>query len=115
MIAFLIRWIVNAVALYLTVRFVPGLHILPGTSGYTAALVGVAVLTLINHTIKPVLELLTLPINLLTLGLFTIVILGFSFWLMTKLAYGISADGFTPAVFGSLVFSFLSWLFQLAL
>lgn len=100
-------------ALYATFRFVPGLSIPAGTRGFVDALIGAVVLTLINLTVKPILLILTLPINLLTLGLFTFVIIGVSFWLMTWFTPGMSAAGFVPALIGALIFGFLNWILHL--
>lgn len=111
----LIGWVLNAFVLYLTMSFIPGLHIASGTRGYVDALIGAVVLAVINKVIKPIITILTLPINILTLGLFSFVILGFTFWLMIEVAPGMKADGFLPALLGALVFAILNALLHLVL
>lgn len=109
----LIGWILNTIALYVTMAFVPGLHIAAGTQGYVDALIGALILAVINKIIKPIIMILTLPINLLTLGLFSFIILGFTFWLMTYFAPGLHADGFLPALIGALIFTLLNSILHL--
>ena len=83
------------------------------------ALQGVAgladVLTLINALLRPLLLLLTLPVTLLTLGLFILVVNGLLFWLAGSLLNGFSVDGFWPAALGSLLYSLISTLLTRAL
>lgn len=100
------RWALNALALFFTASVVPGLHL----TGFYAALITVLVLGLVNAFIRPLLVLLTLPINILTLGLFTFVINGFLFWLVSTWVKGFTVDGFLAAFLGALVFSVISWI-----
>lgn len=87
-----IRWFVNALSLYIVANVIPGIAV----RDFGAALVAAVVIGLVNALIKPVLVVLTLPITILTLGLFTFVINA----LLLKLA-GSVTPGFTVASFGS--------------
>lgn len=115
MTALLISLILNGIALFITATYVPGLHIRKGMEGFIDAVIGGAILAVVNAVIRPVLLILTLPINLLTLGLFTFVILGITFWLMTIFTPGIKADGLFPAILGALLFGLLNWLLRMFL
>lgn len=108
MIKLLANWILNAIALYLVSLFVTGVRI----ESFTVALVAVVVIGLINMFIKPILLLLTLPINLLTLGLFTLVINALLLMLAGSITSGFYIDGFWSALLGSLVFTVIRMLFQ---
>lgn len=113
MLNLLVYILINGIGVYVTCSFVPGLHIRKGMEGFWDALLGGLILSIMNWTVKPLLMLLTLPINILTLGLFTFVILGFTFWLMTLFAPGIHADGFGAAILGAIVFTIINWLMHL--
>lgn len=100
----ILRWIVNAVLLMLIPYIVPGIEI----KNFGTALVAALVLAFVNALIKPILILLTLPINLLTLGLFILVINALMFWLVSAIVKGFYISGFWPAFFAALVFSIFS-------
>ncbi len=102
----LLRWLISAVSLMLVTYFVPGIKV---QSFYTA-LIAALVLGLINSLIKPVLIILTLPVNILTLGLFTLIINAFLFWLAATIVKGFGVDGFWPAFWGALTMSIVSWV-----
>jgi putative membrane protein len=74
-----------------------------------AALAAVLVLGLVNALVRPVLVLLTLPVTILTLGLFIFVINGLLFWAVGSFVSGFHVAGFWPGVFGAIVFSLVSW------
>ena len=76
---------------------------------FTAALIAALVLGLINTLIRPVLVLLTLPVTLLTLGLFIFVINGLLFWWVGSFIEGFHVSGFWSGVFGAIVYSLISW------
>ena len=99
-------WLINAVALIAVAYLIPSITV----SSFGAALVAALVLGLINAVVRPVLVLLTLPVTLLTLGLFIFVINGLLFWMVGTWLEGFEVGGFWPAVFGSIVFSLVSWL-----
>ncbi|MBI2844992.1 MAG: phage holin family protein [Chloroflexi bacterium] len=105
---FLIRWIVNGVALWVAAKIIPGITVQNDVALIAAALV----LGLVNALIKPILQLLTLPVIILTLGLFTFVInavmLLLTSWIAGLLGIGFNVDGFLPALLGALVVSIVS-------
>lgn len=101
-----LRWGLNALALYAVTAVVPGIQL----SGAYAAFITVLVLALVNAVIRPLIILLTLPINIITLGLFTLVINGCMFWLVSTVVKGFAVTNFTAAFLGALVFSILSWI-----
>jgi putative membrane protein len=100
----ILRWVINAVLLMLIPYVVPGVAI----KNFWTALVAALVLAFVNALIKPVLILLTLPINLLTLGLFILVINALMFWLVSAVVKGFYISGFWPAFFAALAFSIFS-------
>ncbi len=95
----LLRWLLNAAALLLVAYLVPGVHV----AGFYAALIAALVLGIVNALIRPLLILLTLPITILTLGLFTLVINAFLLWFVSTVVKGFAIDGFVPALLGALV------------
>lgn len=104
----LIRLLINALAILLVAYLVPGVAV---TGFYTALIVAV-VLGLLNLVIKPLIILLTLPINILTLGLFTFVINALLFWFVGTVVKGFSVDGFVPAFLGALILTIAGWVGQ---
>jgi putative membrane protein len=102
----LIGWILNALALLAVAYLLPSIHV----ASIGAALVAALVLGLVNTLIRPVLVILTLPVTVLTLGLFLLVINGLLFWAVGNLLDGFSVGGFWPGVFGALLYSVVSWL-----
>lgn len=103
---FLLRVLVNTVAIYLVAVIVPGI----GVSGLLTALGAGLVLGLINAIVRPVLILLTLPVTLVTLGLFLVVLNAFCLWLTAQLVRGFEVHGVWSALFGALLISVVSWL-----
>jgi putative membrane protein len=103
---FLLRVLVNAVAIYLVAAIVPGISV----SGLLTALGAGLVLGLINAIVRPVLILLTLPVTLVTLGLFLVVLNAFCLWLTAQLVRGFEVHGVWPALFGALLISVVSWI-----
>ncbi|HSA07329.1 MAG TPA: phage holin family protein [Candidatus Gastranaerophilales bacterium] len=110
MLISIFRWIILALALILVAKIVPGIEIV----GFLAALFAVAVISLVNIFIKPLIIFLTLPINILTLGLFTFIINAALFGLAAFLAPGFTVGGFFPAILGSVLFSIFSLIINLA-
>ncbi|EKD43053.1 MAG: hypothetical protein ACD_72C00478G0001 [uncultured bacterium] len=102
----LLRWLISALSLILVTYVVPGIKV---QSFYTA-LIAALVLGLVNSLIRPVLIILTLPVNVLTLGLFTLVINALLFWLAATIVKGFGVDGFWPAFWGAIVMSIVSWV-----
>jgi putative membrane protein len=101
----LLLWILNAVALLAVTWLLPSIQV----SGFGAALVAALVLGFINTLVRPVLALLTLPITLLTLGIFYLVLNGLLFWLASALLPGFHVEGFWSAVFGAVLYGVITW------
>ena len=101
----ILLWILNAVALLAVAYLMPSIHV----ASFGAALLAALLLGLVNAIVRPLLLLLTLPVTLLTLGLFIFVINGLMFWLAGSLIEGFGVGGFWPAVLGSLLYSVISW------
>jgi putative membrane protein len=106
-VGFLLRLLVNAAAVYAAVQWVPGIR----AEGLAAVLTAALVLALVNTVIRPVLLVVTLPITLITLGVFLLVLNAFCFWLTAALVPGFAVDGFLPAFLGAIIVSAVSWLF----
>ena len=102
----LLRWILFALEIMFTAWLIPGIEV----DGFKSALLVVVIMALINIFIKPLLVLITLPINLLTLGLFIFVINALLLLLLGRIAPGFEVDGFLSAFLGSVVISFLGAL-----
>lgn len=96
----------TALAFFAAAYLVPGIEVL---SFYTALILAV-LWGIVNLLFKPILVLLTLPINFLTLGLFTLVINGFLFWFLGTFVRGFSVDGFLVAIIGAAVVVVVNWL-----
>ena len=103
---FLARLVLNGLAIIIAAWLLPGIHI---TSPLAALLAGV-ILGFVNAIVRPVLFFLTLPLTLLTLGLFIFVLNAICFALTALLVPGFSVDGFFSAVFGALLVSVVSWI-----
>lgn len=99
--ALLIALLLNALALIITSKIVPGIEI----ESFTTAILAAIVMGLINTFIKPILSLLTAPINLLTLGLFTFVINAVMFYLASLIVDGFGIRDGTSAILGAIVLS----------
>jgi putative membrane protein len=106
MVYFLVKWLVNTVALLLVVKLIPGITV----SDWQTAFIAGLVLGFVNSVIRPVLIVLTLPLNILSLGLFTLVINAFLFYSVAQFVPGLHIPGFLAALWGSLLFSIISWL-----
>jgi putative membrane protein len=103
---FLVRLVLNALALLLVAHVVGGIYV----AGFLPALVAVAVLGVVNTLIRPLLIILTLPLTLLTLGLFALVINAFMFKLTSVVVPGFTVTGAWPAFGGALLYSALTTL-----
>ncbi len=100
----LLVWILNAVTLLIVAYILPGIVV----SSFWSAMLAAVVLGLINMLVKPILILLTLPITIVTLGLFLLVINALMFWLAGSLLKGFQVNGFWWAVGGALFYSVIS-------
>jgi putative membrane protein len=103
---FLVRVLVNALAIWLATEIVPGIEARRATTVLVAALV----LGLVNAIVRPILLVLTLPLTLVTLGLFLFVLNALCLWLTSAVVPGFDVRGFWPAFWGALLVSALSWV-----
>lgn len=101
----LLTWLINAAALFA----VPFLMKTVYVENFIVALVAALVLGLVNVLIKPILVLLTLPVTVLTLGLFIFIVNGLMFWVVANFVSGFYVAGFWSAVAGALLYSLISW------
>jgi len=101
----LLIWIFNAMALIAVAYLLPGIKV----DGFTSALVAALILGLVNTLIRPVLVLLTLPITVITLGLFIFVINGLLFWFVGSVLKGFVVEDFTYGLLGAILYSLFSW------
>ncbi len=96
-----VRWLLLACALLLVAHLYPGVQV----ASFTSALIAALVLGLLNTLVRPLLVLLTLPVTVLTLGLFLFVINALMFWAAAEVLKGLSVAGFGAALVGSLLYS----------
>ena len=101
----LLVWLINAVALVAVAYLLPGITV----ASFVTALIAALVLGLVNAVIKPILIVLTLPVTLLTLGLFIFVLNGLLFWFVGSFIDGFVVSGFWWGVFGAIAYSIVSW------
>lgn len=106
MFGFFLRWSINLLALVIAGSVIPGIRIQSLQMGIIAA----GLLGIVNAVIRPVVLILTLPINLLTLGLFTLVINAALLKLVADFVPGFVIESFHAAFFGALLISFISWV-----
>jgi putative membrane protein len=106
MLEVILVWILNAVALLLAAYILPGISV----ASFGSALIAALVLGLLNTLIKPLLILLTLPITIVTLGLFLLVLNVLLFWFAGSVLKGFTVNGFWWAAAGALIYSLISGL-----
>lgn len=104
---FVIRMGANAIAILLIAYLLPAVM---SADGPMAALAAAFVLGLVNAIVRPLLVLLTLPVTVVTLGIFLLVINGLLLWLVSAIVPGFHVNGFLGAVAGSLLISAISWI-----
>jgi len=104
-----IRWLVSALALYLTSLIVKGIVI----DGVAALLFAAITIGILNAVVRPVILVLTLPLNILTLGLFTLVVNAWMLWMASKVVVGFHVYGFWSAFGGWLLMSFFTFVINL--
>lgn len=102
----LIRWLILTVSILITSYLMDGIHI----GGFFSALFAAATLGILNAFFRPILFVITLPVNLLSLGLFTFVINAILLMMVSGVIPGFHVSGFGSALFGSLLISMVSWL-----
>ena len=108
MIKLLLHWLLSALALLVVSHLVPGFHV----RSLTAALVAALVIGLLNATLGLVLKIITIPISILTLGLFLLVINGLMILLASSLVRGFYVAGLLPAFWGAVVLALLGMLIR---
>ena len=106
----IVRWLLLAAALLLVAHLYPGVSV----SSFGVALIAAFVLGLLNTLVRPLLVLLTLPVTLLTLGLFLFVINALMFWSAAYLLNGFNVNGFVAALIGSLLYSLCGMVIDVA-
>jgi len=104
MTGLLIRWVINALGLVLIANIIAGVSL----HGFGAALVAILVLGVANAIIRPILLILTLPLNVITLGLFTFILNGFILYMVASVVSGFQIDGFFSAVVATILLSIIS-------
>lgn len=104
MVNIFLRWIIYAILIVFVAWIVPGIEV----ANFVSALFVCIVLALINTFIKPLIQIITLPVNILTLGLFSLVINALMLMLAGWIAPGFEVEGFLSALFGSLLLSLFS-------
>ena len=102
----LVHWLILTLAVIASQYVVPGIHV----NTFLTAVVVAAILAFINTIIKPIISILTLPINILTLGIFSLVINALFFWGVAYIVAGFSVANFTAAFWGSLIVSVINWI-----
>ena len=107
----IVRWILLAAALLLVANLYPGVTV----TGFGSALVAALVLGLFNTLVRPLLVILTLPVTVVTLGLFLLVINALMFWAAASLLAGFNVSGFGAALIGSLIYTVLGIVIDSAL
>jgi putative membrane protein len=105
-VSVLVNWLVMALAIIITSYLLPGVSV----STFVVALLVALVIGILNAFIKPILLVLSLPINILTLGLFTFVINGFLIWLTSRIVPGFHVAGFWWGVLFSIILSIVLYL-----
>jgi putative membrane protein len=103
---FLVRMLITAISLWLAALVVPGMHL----AGFGTVLGAALVLGIVNAFVRPIVILLTLPLTILTLGLFLLVVNAMMLGLVSAMFSGFSISGFWSAIFGAIFVSFFSWL-----
>jgi putative membrane protein len=110
MIRILVNVLVTAITLLLISQYVDGIVV---SSFYTAVVVAI-VWGILGLTVRPVLKLLTLPINIITFGLFSLVLNALLFWLLATFIKGFEVHGFVPALIGTVILSIVAWAMHAA-
>lgn len=105
----MLRWILNSFALFFVMKLIPGIMI----DRFGALMLSTLVIGLLNAFLRPLLVLLTLPVTVATLGLFTLVINGLIFYLAAHLVPGFHVAGFGTALVAALLFSISSFILNL--
>ena len=108
MTPYLLHWLMASVALMMTAYIVPGFRV----EGFVAALIASVVIGIVNVFVWPVLAILTLPLTVVTFGLFLLVVNGIALKIAAAVTPGFAIIGFMPAVVGSIVLTIVGWLIR---
>jgi putative membrane protein len=111
MLKLLVRWLLLAAALLLVAYLYPGVSV----TSFGTAMIAALVLGLLNTIVRPLLVLLTLPVTLITLGLFLFVINALMFWAAASVLSGFNVNGFVAALVGSLIYSLCGMVIDVAM
>ncbi len=104
-----LKWVLNSFALFFVMKLIPGIRI----ANFTNLMLATLVIGLLNTFLRPIIVLLTLPVTMLTLGLFTLVINGLIFYLAAHLLEGFRVAGFGVAFVAAILFSIFSFVLNL--
>ncbi len=104
--AILLRWFITTLAVFALPYFIEGIAV----DGILTAVIVAVCLVFIHMVVKPIVNLLTLPLNIITLGLFSLVLNGLFFWFVASIITGITVATFTAALIGALIISILNWI-----
>jgi putative membrane protein len=102
----LLRWFITTLAIFALPFFVAGITV----SSILTAVIVAACLVFLNLIVKPIVTILTLPLNIVTLGLFSIIINGAFFWFVAQIITGFTVASFTAAIIGAFVISVVTWI-----
>jgi putative membrane protein len=102
----LLRWFIVTLAIFALPYFVAGITV----SSILTAVIVAACLVFLNMVVKPIVTILTLPLNIVTLGLFSVIINGAFFWFVAKIITGFTVSSFWVAIIGALVISIINWI-----
>ena len=109
MVSFFIKWFVNIIALFVVIHTIAGVS----AANSNVVIIAALIIGLLNAFLRPVLILLTLPLTIISLGLFTLIINAFMFYLASKFVAGFTVAGFWSAFWAALLFSVISFALNL--
>lgn len=105
MIKLILRWLIAAASVLFAAYIIPGIHV----DNFTTALMATFVLGILSITIKPIVKVITFPLSLITLGLFSLIVNAFFFWLVARIVQGFTVDGILAAFLGGIVVSVVNY------
>lgn len=105
---FILQWFIVALSVLLVAYILPGISI----SNFIVAIIVALIWGLLSFFVKPILQILALPITILTLGLFSLIINGFLFWIISTFVKGFEINNFMTAVFGAFLVSIFTLIFK---
>lgn len=105
----IIRWLLSVLALILVQYLFKGISF----ESFGTVMIAALVLGIVNAIIRPIVLILTLPINIITLGLFTLIINALMFWIVYKIVPGVEMTNFSAAFWGALIYTFINWFLNL--